>query len=89
MSTGLNGQTPDLRDGLQELTVEELLAAHWRFAKPYYSKDDAATKELACMRETLRPVCRLYGDIGELYCESAQPSSTCVELRKSSHRNLS
>jgi hypothetical protein len=38
-----------------------LILSYWRFAESYYSKDGQPTKELACMREALRPVRKLYG----------------------------
>ena len=43
------------------LSINELLLAYWRFAKGYYCKDGEPTKELACMRDALRPVQQLYG----------------------------
>ena len=44
-----------------DATISSLLLAYWRFAKGYYSKDGKPTKELACMREALRPLRELYG----------------------------
>jgi len=41
--------------------INELILAYWRFAKTYYVKDGKPTKELACMRDALRMVRRLYG----------------------------
>ena len=38
------------------------MAACWRFAKTDHSKNGDPTKELACMREALRPVRKLFGD---------------------------
>ena len=52
---------PDTRDSNHDLSVNELLLAYWRFAESYYSKDGVPTKELACMRDALRPVRKLYG----------------------------
>jgi len=40
-----------------------LILAYWKFAKGYYSKDGHPTKELACMREALRPLQQLYGQV--------------------------
>src|SRR5205814_2810357 len=34
---------------------------YWRFAESYYAKDGQPTKELAGIRETLRPLRALYG----------------------------
>ncbi len=52
-----NGQSdPD-----KVLSVNEMLLAYWRFAKTHYQKDGQPTKELACMREALRPLRDLYG----------------------------
>ena len=45
-----------------DLSVSEMLLAYWQFAQAYYSKDGEPTKELACMREALRPLRRLYGN---------------------------
>jgi len=44
-----------------ELSINELLLAYWRFAQSHYVKDGKPTKELASVREALRPVRRLYG----------------------------
>ncbi len=49
------------KECIHDLTVNELLLAYWRFAEMYYSKDGHPTKELACMRDALRPVRKLYG----------------------------
>ncbi len=46
---------------LVNLSINEMLLAYWQFAKTYYSKDGRPTKELACMREALRPLRQLYG----------------------------
>lgn len=44
-----------------DLSVNDLILAYWRFAQTYYCKDGKPTKELACMREALRPLRQLYG----------------------------
>jgi integrase len=43
------------------LTVTELLARYWRFAKGYYRKDGQPTSELDEYKQSLRPLRRLYG----------------------------
>ena len=43
------------------ILTNELILTYWRFAETYYSIDGEPTKELACMREALRPVRKLYG----------------------------
>jgi integrase len=60
-SGGQNSGDAAASCGRHDLTIEELLADYWRFAKTYYSKDGVPTKELACMREALRPLRALYG----------------------------
>ena len=52
---------PPVAVGAPNLLVNELLLAYWVFAETYYRKDGQPTKELACMREALRPVRRLFG----------------------------
>lgn len=43
------------------LTVTELIARYWRFAKTYYVKDDKPTSEVHVIKLALRFVRRLYG----------------------------
>jgi hypothetical protein len=43
------------------VSINEIILSYWRFAKVHYQKDGQPTKELACMRESLRPVRELYG----------------------------
>ena len=43
-----------------DLTVGEMVLAYWKFAETYYIKDGQPTKEQACMREAIRPLCDLY-----------------------------
>ena len=45
------------------LTVTELIARYWRFAKSYYVKDDKPTSEVHAIKLALRFVRRLYGNI--------------------------
>lgn len=42
-------------------TVSELILAYWTFAESYYQQDGKPTKELACMRDAIRPLRKLYG----------------------------
>jgi integrase len=45
------------------LTVEEVLAFYWHYAKGYYVKDGQPTKELSGMKYAIKPVRRLYGSL--------------------------
>jgi len=45
----------------ESLTVDEVLAAYWRYAKGYYRKNGEPTKELDNIRYALRPLQELYG----------------------------
>ena len=45
----------------RRISVNELILQYWKFAETYYVKDGAPTKELACMRDAIRPLRRLYG----------------------------
>jgi len=58
---GQAGQTTSAPATMSPISVNEMLLAYWRFAKTLYQKDGQPTKELACMREALRPVRDLYG----------------------------
>ena len=44
-----------------QLSVSEMLVRYWKFAKSYYQKDGKPTHELACMRDAIRPLRKLYG----------------------------
>jgi len=46
-----------------DLTVEQLLALYWQFAKSYYVKDGKPTKELVSMKYAMRPVRQLYASL--------------------------
>ena len=62
--TSENGRLPDevAASGLYpSVSINDLILAYWQFAKTYYVRDGEPTKELACMREALRPVRQLYG----------------------------
>ncbi|MGO9110645.1 MAG: hypothetical protein ACLP9L_15600 [Thermoguttaceae bacterium] len=54
-------KTANAPASMPPISVNEMLLAYWRFAKTLYQKDGEPTKELACMREALRPVRELYG----------------------------
>lgn len=43
------------------LTISELCAVYWRYAKAYYVKNGKPTDELGCIRMALRHTRRLYG----------------------------
>jgi hypothetical protein len=51
---------PEQQPG-EELSINELLLAYWRFAERHYVKDGEPARELESMREALRPVRKLYG----------------------------
>ena len=60
-----------------DITVVELIALYWRFAKTYYVKNGKATDEQACIKAALRHVKQLYGtslarDFGPLALESVR-----------------
>jgi hypothetical protein len=42
-------------------TITELIALYWRFAERYYVKNGQPTKKLAAIRDTVKPLKRLYG----------------------------
>jgi len=44
-----------------DLSVNELILAYWEYAEGYYRKDGMPTSEIACIRESVRPLKRLYG----------------------------
>ena len=43
------------------LTVAEIAARYWQFARGYYLKDGEPTSSLDCVKQSLRPLKRLYG----------------------------
>ena len=47
----------------KSITVVEVLAAYWRFAKTYYVKDGKPTNEQAALKLLIRDTRKLYGDI--------------------------
>ncbi len=46
-----------------DLTITELCAAYWRFAKRWYVKNGRPTDEQACIKGALKPLKKLYGPI--------------------------
>jgi integrase len=61
----------------EQVTVTELLAAYWKFAKNYYVKDGEPTDELPGLKVALRFARQSYGDVsveefGPLSLESVQ-----------------
>src|SRR5258708_5971840 len=46
-----------------DLTINELLVSYWDHAQTYYVKDGQPTSEPGTIRQALRPVRELYGDI--------------------------
>ncbi len=45
-----------------DLTMTELIARYWRFARVHYQRDGKPTPEIAKIRDALKPVERLYGN---------------------------
>ncbi len=58
-----NGRSPTTTapDGVDRLTVSEMILRYWVFAKSHYRRDDLPTRELDNIRDALRPVRELYG----------------------------
>jgi len=56
----LNGRRL-LPQTVAEFTINELLAAYWRFAKDYYTKDGTPTAEIAAINGAFSVLRRLYG----------------------------
>ena len=53
---------PDTAQGaIDEITIKELIAAYWTFAKTHYRKAGKPTSELGLISLTMRPLARLYG----------------------------
>lgn len=50
------------RDG-SHVTVTELIASYWKFARGYYRKGGHSTDELAGIKYAMRPLKRLYGQL--------------------------
>jgi hypothetical protein len=44
-----------------EITVIELIARYWQFAKGYYRKDGECTREAPGIKQALKPLKNLYG----------------------------
>ena len=53
-------QFPVSNDPSKDLSIIELIAAYWDYAKGYYVKNGEPTSELDCFRSALRPLKRLY-----------------------------
>jgi integrase len=57
------GRTAPTTAAAASITVVELIAAYWTFAKGYYRHADGSpTGEVDCIRSALRPMKKLYGD---------------------------
>lgn len=55
-------QLPTAREEEQpDVTVAELIAAYWRHAGSYYTKDGTPTSEQSLIKLAMRPLRRLYG----------------------------
>lgn len=59
----LPGENRRVEAGRADLTINELVIAYWRHAETYYVKNGTATGELANIRDAMKPLARLYGDI--------------------------
>jgi len=55
------GRSIDPNISLNAITINELIAAHWRFAQDYYKKNGRKNVELVKLRIVARPLRRLYG----------------------------
>ncbi len=54
------------------LTIDQILLAYWKFAETYYVRDGEPTKELDGLRDSLRPLRRLYGNSPAAGCDSVR-----------------
>src|SRR3954463_10486494 len=54
---------PEPRGRHPDLTINELLLTYWEHVQAYYVKDGLPTSEPGTIRQALRPVRELYGDI--------------------------
>ena len=58
----VNGRRlPRVREDITDYTITEVLAAYWKHAERYYVKDGRPTSEIACIKQAVRPLKRLYG----------------------------
>ena len=46
---------------VDEITITELVAAYWPFAKTHYQKHGQPTSQIGLLRLSFRPLLRLYG----------------------------
>jgi len=81
--------------GYPDLSVNEMLLRYWKFAQGYYASDGTPTKEMACMKEAMRPLKALYGMLLSRYSDhspsktsSTGPSKITSPCPGSFHRNL-
>jgi len=54
---------PSSSEGPPDYTISEVLAAYWRHAQACYVKDGRPTSEVSCIKQAVRTLQRLYGDI--------------------------
>ena len=71
-----NGRRLPNQDGTS-LTITELCADYWRFAKSYYVKNSRPTDEQACIKSAIKPLRSKYGrtpavDFGPLSLEAVR-----------------
>lgn len=54
---------PSSSQGPPDYAISEVLAAYWEHVQTCYVKDGQPTKEVSCIKQAIRPLQRLYGDI--------------------------
>ncbi len=57
-----NGRSLRRSGACPDLTMTELIARYWRFAREHYQRDGKPSAEIGKIRDALKPVERLYGD---------------------------
>ena len=73
--------------GYSDLTVNEMLLRYWKFAQGYYASNGTPSKELACMKEAMRPLKALYGhsrarDFGPLALKAVREHMIDADLSR-------
>jgi integrase len=55
---------PERQVGPEPLTINELVVSFWDYAEGYYRRTDGSqTSQIECLRQAIRPLVELYGDI--------------------------
>jgi integrase len=73
--------------GYSDLSVNEMLLRYWKFAQGYYASNGTPSKELACMKEAMRPLKALYGhsrarDFGPLALKAVREHMIDADLSR-------